>query len=87
MRSCTVTGEGGPALGEVLKRNAKAIVRVRTDDAEIDIGYLVAGDDQQIRVATVVQKRMFDRFIFGNRQCWQVLSIPRNRIKSVITLN
>lgn len=86
MRSCVVRFEGGVEFAEMMKPRAKAIVRVETDDAQIDLGYLLDREPHQIRVMHCLGY-VRDHYDFAKRQKWQVVTIPHDRVRRAVVLN
>lgn len=68
------------AFGDSLRKDAKAVVQVVTDDAEISMGLLLRDDENnQIRVAHVTSV-MGDEFEMRRRQEWRVDAVCKARI-------
>jgi hypothetical protein len=82
-RSCEVLAEGGLPFNDMHKANSLGVVSVQTDDAEIAVGHLMSEGRSEIRVLIGVQKRMFDRFQFGGAPKFQIVRIPRRRIRTL----
>jgi hypothetical protein len=83
-RSCKVIAEGGVALLDDLKRKAVGIVRVLTDDTEINLAHLLSNVGNRVKVLVQCPTRhdLNDQQI-GRRIKTQVLEIPKSRIRSM----
>jgi hypothetical protein len=90
-------GSGGDKFGESLKAKALKVVQVKTDDAEIALGFLIRDDeDGQIRVgyrASVVkpyqgQQEIPEQHLNQRRRTeWRVDAIARDRITELRVLS
>lgn len=90
MKSYRVIGEGGLSLWEDMKsKHSLGIVRLSTDDTEIAIGHLLLNSNKEVRVATYGPTRPSntDTQELGRRPMCQVLSIPKHRVRELVTLS
>lgn len=88
MRSYQVIAEGGLDMWDDCKSRSRGIVKVVTDDTQIDLAHLLDNTRTAVKVAVHVPTRNnIETQETGRRYRTQILSIAKHRVRQLLTLN
>lgn len=75
-RSCEVMADGGEAFRDKHKANNLGVVSVITDDAQIDVGWLLSEGTKEARILIAIPAK------YGRQIKYQIVRILKRRMTS-----